>query len=102
MRRIGSKKFFTKKNAFENEEACIPDHIFLNLNMTKIGGRKTKYLLKKDSGLKHIPVIMLTTVSDFKKKKELLRLGAIDFYTKPVDLPELIEIVKQVKLKWLS
>jgi two-component system, chemotaxis family, response regulator Rcp1 len=69
--------------------------------MTKIGGRETTYLLKKDHELKHIPVIILTTGSDPKEKEELLRIGANDFYTKPVDLSELIRIIKEVKKQWL-
>jgi CheY-like chemotaxis protein len=95
------KDFLLKKNEFEKEIQKLPDVIFLDLNMTKIGGRETTYLLKKDEDLKSIPVVILTTASNPEEKQELLRLGANDFYTKPVELSDLVRIVRSVSDRWL-
>jgi CheY-like chemotaxis protein len=95
------KDFLLKKNAFEKEPEKLPDVIFLDLNMTKIGGRETTYLLKKDEDLRSIPVVILTTASNPGEKQELLRLGANDFYTKPVELSDLVRIVRSVSDRWL-
>jgi CheY-like chemotaxis protein len=95
------KDFLLKKNKVVNGQDKFPDIIFLDLNMTRIGGRETIYLLKKDEEMRNIPVIVLTTGSDEKEKDELLRLGASDFYTKPVDLSDLVDIVRKVQTEFL-
>jgi DNA-binding NarL/FixJ family response regulator len=46
-------------------------------------------------------VVILTTASNPGEKQELLRLGANDFYTKPVELSDLVRIVRSVSDRWL-
>ncbi|MEO7175367.1 MAG: response regulator [Saprospiraceae bacterium] len=73
----------------------LPDFIFLDLNMPKMGGRECLKELKNDEKLKNIPVIIYSTSEykvDIKVSKEL---GADYFLTKLSDiypLPE--ELIK--------
>jgi CheY-like chemotaxis protein len=82
---------------------CItpPNLIFLDLNMCKISGRETLNFIKKKSRFKKIPVIILTTSKSEDEKKELLEMGADEFYSKPDSVDKLEKIVKDVRNKWL-
>lgn len=79
----------------------LPDLIFLDINMSKLSGKKTTLLLKKDKHVQHIPIIILTTASADDQKKELLGSGADDFYTKPANIHVLKTIVEEIRQKWL-
>jgi len=46
--------------------------------------------------LPHIPIIVISAHEKFEFAKKSLRLGARDYLIKPVDLDELIRVVKQV------
>jgi two-component system response regulator len=79
-----------------------PDLIFLDLNMCRISGRETLNYIKKHVRFKKIPVIILTTSKSDIEKKELIQMGASEFYSKPGQLTDLVNIVKEVQKKWLS
>lgn len=74
----------------------LPDFIFLDLNMPRMDGKTCLVELKKDELLKHIPVVIFTTSSDPKDKKETRELGAAHFITKPYDLKELCDKINFV------
>lgn len=62
-----------------------PDLVFLDLNMPEMNGWQCLAKLKKDSALRHIPVLMFST-SSYEKDKEIAKdLGAIGFFTKPAE-----------------
>ncbi len=62
--------------------------ILLDLLMPVMDGFKVLQALKDDTELSKIPVIVLT--SEKSAEIESLRLGAVDFITKPYDMPEVI------------
>ena len=62
--------------------------ILLDLLMPVMDGFKVLQSLKDDNELSKIPVIVLT--SEKSAEIESLRLGAVDFITKPYDMPEVI------------
>lgn len=76
--------------------AALPDIIFLDLNMPRMGGKECMAALKKDRFLKHVPVIIYTTSSYSKDIEETLNSGAICFITKPSSLRELKEILSAI------
>lgn len=61
-----------------------PDLILLDIMMPELSGIQLCKMLKSDSGLQHIPVIMVTAMSDEESKRDSLSAGAQDFLTKPV------------------
>lgn len=79
-----------------------PNLIFLDLNMCRISGRETLKYIKKHARFKKVPVIILTTSKSDSEKKELIQMGASEFYSKPGQMNDLVKIVKEVKKKWLS
>ncbi|MDB5228933.1 MAG: response regulator [Bacteroidota bacterium] len=92
-------------SAFNGEDALdkirlklkrLPDFIFLDLNMPRMDGWQCLSELKNDHKLKDIPVIIFTTSSSEKDKKETRDLGAVYFLTKPTDFKLLCSEIRHV------
>ena len=66
-----------------------PDVVLLDLMMPEVNGLEILTWMRAEGGLKHIPVIILTSATDSETKLKALELGATDFLGKPVDSSEL-------------
>lgn len=84
-------------------EECItyPNLIFLDINMPKLSGRETIKVIRKNEALSKVPIIILTTSRNETEKKEMLALGADEFYSKPYNHIDLNKIVIEVRDKYL-
>jgi CheY-like chemotaxis protein len=67
-----------------NEEN--PDLILLDLHMHEIEGDEVCRHIRSTPATKHIPVIMVTSESDFEVRRRCFYAGCDDFVTKPVRL----------------
>jgi CheY-like chemotaxis protein len=74
----------------------LPDVIFLDLNMPRMGGKECLVQIKNDEKLHKIPVIMYTTSSQSKDIEETMQKGAICFITKPTNIKELKNILASI------
>lgn len=84
------------------QDAARPDLILLDLNLPRMSGREVLALIKEDSDLKRIPVVILTTS---EAEQDILRsydLHANCYITKPVDLDKFITVVKSIEGFWLT
>ncbi len=70
---------------------ALPDYIFLDLNMPRMGGRACLAELKKDCVLKDIPVIVYTTSSHKKDREETEAIGADYFLVKATSFKNLCD-----------
>jgi len=76
-------------------QTCMPDLIFLDMNMPLMNGLTFLEKIKATTDLKHIPVIIYTT-SDEKQEMNLARaLGAADFVTKPTRFSDLCQLLQE-------
>jgi CheY-like chemotaxis protein len=96
----------TAANGFEalaklNDNALQPTCIFLDLNMPRMDGKQCLLELKKDSALRHIPVVIYSTSSEPKDIAETLAMGASDFLAKPPGINELIGKLRVVLTKFV-
>ena len=73
----------------------VPDLIILDVMMPKINGYKISRLLKYDAKYKNIPILMVTARSQEEDKLIGEETGADEYITKPFDLNEVVEKVKQ-------
>ncbi len=73
----------------------MPDLIILDVMMPKINGYKISRLLKYDNKYKNIPIFMITARSQEGDKLIGEETGANEYITKPFDLSEVVEKVKQ-------
>lgn len=79
-----------------NTTTTLPDLIFLDLNMPRMGGKECLAHLKNHDSLRQIPVIMYTTSSLSKDIEETMLSGAICFITKPSSSNELKHILSSI------
>ena len=62
--------------------------VLLDLMMPLMNGYEVLEAVKSDEELKHLPIIVLT--ADKSAELKALQMGAVDFVTKPFDIPEVI------------
>ncbi|MDY7013484.1 MAG: adenylate/guanylate cyclase domain-containing protein [Cyanobacteriota bacterium] len=86
----------TGESGLKKAERTVPDLILLDVRMPGIDGFETCRRLKASSLTRHIPIIFLTAVSntDVSDKLKGLKLGAVDFITKPIQPEETIARVE--------
>ncbi len=79
-----------------HEGAPTPDLVLLDLNLPKYDGRQLLEKIKSDPNLKHIPVVVLTTSSAEEDILRSYKLHANAYVTKPVDLDQFMNAVRQI------
>ncbi len=70
-------------------ENIIPDLIVLDFNMPKTNGLELLFMLKNNSTLKHIPVIMYSATMDAGLIAKAIHAGATKCVRKPYNMQEL-------------
>jgi CheY-like chemotaxis protein len=80
----------------KDENNTLPDYIFLDLRMPRIGGKKCLEEIRKDERLQHIPVFIYTTSIDARDSMALKKNGATHFISKPVNPTDLYYILSVV------
>lgn len=77
-----------------------PDLILLDLNMPKMDGYEVFRKLHEKPLTSYIPVIFVTASSDLESETRGLQLGAVDYITKPISPPIVLQRVRnQVLIK---
>jgi two-component system response regulator AtoC len=76
--------------AIELLSSTVPDLIFSDWKMPKVGGEEVLQYLHSHSRLASVPVIVMTAYGSSHSAIEAIRLGAYDFVTKPFDLDEIV------------
>ena len=79
---------------------CMPDLILLDRMLPNIDGIEVLKLIRSDSDLKKIPVIMLTAKNMEIDKIEGLEFGADDYITKPFSIREVLARVIAVTRRY--
>ncbi|MCU0595883.1 MAG: EAL domain-containing protein [Desulfobacterota bacterium] len=77
------------EQAMASLEKHRPDLLLLDLIMPQVSGFDILKAVRAHPKLKHLPIIVLTSSSDYRDKLAALDLGATDFLAKPVDPSEL-------------
>ena len=80
--------------AIELLEEQKPDLILLDIMMPEMNGYDVLKAIKKNPELEHIPVILLSAITDSDSKTKGFTLGAVDYVTKPF---EMVEVKARVK-----
>lgn len=103
-----SREYFDVLTAMSGPEALevvaadTPDIILLDVMMPEMDGFEVCRRLKADPKTMHIPVVMVTALSDASDRVQGLEAGADDFLTKPVNDIALFARVKSlVRLKMM-
>jgi two-component system, chemotaxis family, response regulator Rcp1 len=86
----------------EYGDAVRPDLILLDLNLPRMGGREVLEVIKADSSLRNIPVVVLTSSEAEQDIVRAYELHANCYVTKPVDLDQFISVVRSIEDFWLT
>lgn len=88
----------------EGELASAPRPVFilLDLNLPKMDGREVLAQIKKDDGLKTIPIVILTTSDSDADIAICYKLQASCYLNKPVQLEEFESLVNSINDFWLT
>jgi len=84
------------------QKAERPNLVLLDLHLPRKDGLETLAEIKKDPHLRAIPVIMLTTSKDEEHAYKAYDLQANCYVTKPLDMGQFIDIVKDVMDFWIT
>ena len=71
------------------------DLVLMDIMMPVMDGYEAMQLIRKDLALKTIPIIALTANAMNGDKEKCMEAGATDYGAKPVDVRELMEIIKR-------
>ena len=103
-----SREYFEVLTATNGPDALAlmaksePDIVLLDVMMPGMDGFEVCRRIKADPNLMHIPVVMLTALSDASDRVRGLQAGADDFLTKPADDVALFARVRSlVRLKMM-
>ncbi|MEP4153319.1 MAG: response regulator, partial [Lentilitoribacter sp.] len=73
-------------------ESDKPDVILLDIRMPGLSGIEVLERLNND--VPDIPVIMMSAFDDTKDAVEAIKMGAVDYLSKPFDVDELIHLIQ--------
>ena len=85
----------------EGQDA-LPGLIFMDVEMPILNGLETLRRIKSDPRLKHIPVVMMTGVSDEAHMAKAAEYGANSYTLKPADADLFLTTVAASTAYWLS
>ena len=80
-----------------NGKPCV---ILLDLNMPKMNGIEFLRIVKANSVLKKIPIVVLTTSKEKEDIAESFKLGTAGYMVKPADYEKFVEIIEAIYLYW--
>ena len=83
-------------------DAPHPDLILLDLNMPRMGGMECLTAIKQDAALCDLPVVILSTSHTERDVFASRDLGAADYFTKPMDIHQLLETVRLLGARWIT
>ena len=84
----------------QDKNSLRPGIILLDLNMPVMNGIEFLEVVKADSDLKTIPVIVLTTSREECDRVESFRQSVAGYIIKPVEFEKFVEVVRTIDLYW--
>jgi CheY-like chemotaxis protein len=76
-----------------------PDLILLDIMMPGMDGFEVCERLKKEDMTRNIPIMFLSGKTDAADKEKAMKMGAVDYITKPIDVPDIQERVRKYLLQ---
>lgn len=84
------------KQALRFLEKNVPDLILLDIMMPEMDGYQTMEEIKLDPKTANIPIIFLTADKEHESEVKGIKMGAMDFITKPFDAEVMLGRIQQV------
>jgi two-component system, response regulator len=81
---------------------ALPQLVLLDLKMPRLDGLEVLRRIRADSGLRTLPVVVLTSSEREDDREQALRLGATWYVCKPIDGARFRAEVQQVAARWAA
>jgi CheY-like chemotaxis protein len=92
--------YLHRRGTFAGRSDEQPVVVLLDLKMPRLDGVEVLRQMKADSGLRGIPVVVLTSSREEPDLKRSYELGANAYVVKPVDFQQFVDAVKQIGIFW--
>ena len=79
----------------------LPVLVLLDVKLPRRSGLEVLAWIREQSGLKRLPVVMLTSSRDSGDINRAYDLGANSYLVKPVAFESLLELVRSLNIYWL-
>ena len=86
---------------FNGREPDLPVLMLLDLKMPKMDGLEVLRVVKQDSGLRSVPIVVLTSSREEQDIVESYNVGVNAYVVKPVEFEGFLEVVRQLGLFWV-
>ena len=96
--RLEGFEVLTARNGMEGLRSVSehrPDLVLSDLLMPEMDGETLLASLRADTMTAHLPVIFLTASADRAERDAKLQLGASEYLVKPLDLQQLLAVVRR-------
>lgn len=80
----------------------LPSLILLDLKLPRKSGLEVLEWRRRQSGLRRIPVIVLTSSQSDEDMDQAYELGANSYLVKPISSEAQLEMVKAIRLYWID
>lgn len=90
------------RDVLASDGQALPELLLMDLNMPRMDGREALRAIRADPGLKHLPVIMVTTSRAELDIMVSYQLGANSYVTKPRRYDELIAVLRSLEHYWME
>jgi two-component system response regulator len=95
--------YIHRRNLFADPASSpVPSLILLDLNMPRLDGRKVIRMLRGDEGVRHLPVIALSTSESQKHIAEAYSIGFNAYLVKPANIPAYVEAIRSLWRFWME
>jgi CheY-like chemotaxis protein len=85
---------------FLDETKDLPGLIILDLNMPKMNGIEFLKIVRANSRLKNLPIVVLTTSKEQQDKLNTFDLNVSGYMIKPVDFNQFKDMIKTIHHYW--
>lgn len=92
--------YLRKEGEYSNTDR--PDLILMDLDMPHLDGREALEIIKKDTELRSIPIVILTVSQSEHDVLESYNLQANAYVTKPIDLDQFIKVIHSIEDFWFT
>lgn len=92
--------YLRKKGKYK--KSSTPDLILLDLDLPTLSGREVLEDVKKDTELKHIPIVVLTVSQSDTDVLNSYGMQANAYVTKPLDLDQFITVIRSIENFWFT
>ncbi len=92
--------FLFRRGEYQGRTDGNPAVVLLDLKLPKVDGIEVLTQVKRDSSLKSIPVVMLTSSREEQDLARSYGLGVNAYVVKPVAFPDFVAALKELGLFW--